>query len=191
MAVEVEIVNGPDALDIAVAVGTILAVTVAGWAAWIANRQNKRLTERRLHFASWLAHPRAGKEASIHLIITNDSFRPITLRRVGLMIPGTEHEISLPQPGEPPLDVTLRDGQASEWAFPFSEYVAGLRQHGDVVQYFAIDTRGVFHSAPYSGKPWQRLKLRIKLRYDNWQDKRRFKRELAEIREARKQARDS
>jgi hypothetical protein len=42
----------------------------------------------------------------------------------------------------------LRDGEASEWEFPFSDYVAGLRQHGDVVQYFAVDTRGVFHSAP-------------------------------------------
>ena len=176
MAIEVEIVNGPDALDIAIAVGTILAATVAGWAAWIANRQNKRLTERRLHFASWAEYGDTLDDSFIHLAITNDSFRPITLRQVGFMIPGSSNVISVPRPDESsvPLDVTLRDGQASEWTFPFRDYVAGVRQHGDVIEYFAVDTRGVRHSSPYSGKRWQR----IKLRYVNWRDIRRLRRNI-------------
>jgi hypothetical protein len=52
MAIEVEIVNSP-VLDIAIAVGTIGAALAAAWAAWVGNRQNKRLTERKLHFGYW------------------------------------------------------------------------------------------------------------------------------------------
>jgi hypothetical protein len=164
MTYRVDVVN--DLLSVLTAAGTLTAALAAAWAAWVANQQNKRLTERRLHLVS--VDTPAGKELrEIELVATNDSMRPITVRQVGLRSVDGQPVITTPlATGSTPLPVTLQDGSAGQWYFPFPAYLDAIVQHGPALQLFATDARGVTYTAWISGSLWQRTRLRV-VRYRN------------------------
>jgi hypothetical protein len=173
MPIEVEIVNDSGSLDVVIAVGTVGAALAAAWAAWVANRQNKRLTEPRLRFQSGI-EVQGPKSAVVRLVVTNDSFRPTTVRRVGWMPAG---ELALFNQDNAiegtPLPVTLQDGEGGEWSFDAALLIGALAEHGPVLQMFAVDSHGVLHTQWHTGNVWRRLRVLQNRR----RNLRRFKRE--------------
>ena len=180
MPVEVEIVGGPSLLDALTALGTVVAALAAAWAAWVANRQNKRLTERKLQFQSrW--DVQSPHSATVRLTVTNDSFRPIRVNKVGFMPAGDVAVFNEESAIDgTPLPVTLQDGEGGEWSFDAALLINAAAQYGPVLQMFAADSHGNLHTEWYSGKLWPRIRVTLARR----RNLRRFKRQA--LREAKK-----
>jgi hypothetical protein len=167
MAVQVELVNGPSLLDVLIAVGTLGAAVAAAYAAWMANIQNKRLTERKLRFRVGYATtaPREGDRLQVRLAVSNDSSRPITVVEVGFRLHPHESD-DLARESDAAdgteLPMTLQDGGLCQWVFDAGQsldrLVAALHEEPALVEVYARDAHGVVHSDWCARGRWRRMR---------------------------------
>lgn len=186
MAIEVEIVNGPDLVDILVAAGTLGAALAAAWAAWVANRQNQRLTERKLRFQRGFDYGVGSvSPPRMRVVVTNDSFRPITITDIGFMLPGEERFATHQDAEGTALPATLKDGEAGEWLFDMNTVLSSLVDHGPAVQIYALDNHGVLHTTWFREGMWRRMKITLARRRQRRKFIRQAKKELERLRRER------
>lgn len=153
MALEVEVVNGPGLVDILVAAGTTGAAVAAAYAAWMANRENKRLTERMLRFRfDYASDPGSDPEhAQLRLTISNDCFRPITVSEVGFLVhAGGSTRADREDRATLAVTTILQDGGFGQWPFEpgraVDRVIVALEDEPALVEMFARDSHGVRHS---------------------------------------------
>jgi hypothetical protein len=192
--IEVEVVNDPGLLDFLIAFGTVCAAAAAAGAAWVANRQNKRLTTRRLHFQLGSIDVLGPSHATMTLVVTNDSFRPITLKDVGFKYAGssrTEIIVSSANARGPALPVTLQDGAAAEWEFNANDLIQHLGQSRAILQMGALDSRGVEHTQWVSREPIKRIPMRLRRWHRQRRQVRAFRKQIAQMNKERRTANQS
>jgi hypothetical protein len=118
------------------------AAIAAAWAAFVANQQNKRLTERKLRFQSRI-EVKGPTSAQVILTVSNDSFRPVSLVNVGFMPSGDLAVINRDDVIDgTTLPVTLQDGEAGEWSFDADKLIGAVAQPIGGCRWFLADTRG-------------------------------------------------
>lgn len=144
-------------------------------------RQSRRLTTRKLHFASSGPAVEGPNLATLTTIVTNDSLRAITLKDVGLKIAGRARTEVIVSTAEalrgPKPPVTLRESEAAEWVFDASTLWDVLGAKRPIVQMAALDSRGVEYTQWYSR---QRVK-RIPMLLEERRRRRRQEREVTAV----------
>jgi hypothetical protein len=175
VAIEVQIVGGPSWIDVAIAVGTIGAAVAAAWAAWVATRQNQRMMRRSLRFKQDRIRVLGPSAATTTMIVTNDSFRAITVKDVGFKYAGSGRlDVIVSAFGGdalegPTLPITLQDGESAEWAFNANDLMQPLGTKRALMQMAALDSRGVEYTEWVSHEPLKRIRMRI----EEWRGQRR------------------